>query len=638
MTASQNWPECRNTPRDVQTRLLLINPRFPESFWSFRWAIDSVLPNKRTVNPPLGLATVAALSPADWQIEIIDENIESIPLKPAADIIGVCGMGVQFRRQKELLSYYRGLGYYVVAGGSYASLCPERYDTLADTVVAGEAEYIWKEFCRDYEAGNPRGLYQEKGVVSLEDSPTPRFDLLKLSRYTNISLQFSRGCPFRCEFCDIIVMFGRKPRTKSCEQVGRELDALRALGAHNVFFVDDNFIGDKNIAKKLLRHLADYQRENDYQFQFGTEASLNLAQDEELLTLLPEANFAWVFIGIESPDEESLKETKKFQNTREDILTSVRQIYAHGLDIFAGFIIGFDNDTLSTFDRQYRFIVDSGIQVAMVGLLTALPKTPLYERLEAEGRLLPGADGTDNTSVGTNFVPKQIEYDTLVREYKRLYQRLLQPSAIAARIQNKMRYMRNPHHQPLYPMRTLLGIMAKFAWRGVLKGGPRRMLQFARTLATARLPQIPLVFSDWIAALSMKEFAERHLLIRKHNAQTATAAHIDKLRNSFRSYVQQGRVRIQMEQGNISLRLQGFVDSAFYRKASRAIHDLLDNTTSTVTLHVEDFHEEQRQHWNRLLHRLRRDGDRIYVSASEKLKDLLEVDSSVFHLVLEPAA
>ncbi|MDQ6802999.1 MAG: B12-binding domain-containing radical SAM protein [Acidobacteriota bacterium] len=545
-------------------------------------------------------------------------------------------MGVQFRRQKELLSYYRGLGYYVVAGGSYASLCPERYETLADTVVAGEAEYIWKEFCRDYEKGTQRALYEEKGVVSLADSPTPRFDLLKLDRYTNISLQFSRGCPFLCEFCDIIIMFGRKPRTKSREQVGRELDALRALHAHNVFFVDDNFIGDKNVAKDLLRFLRDYQRDHNYRFQFGTEASLNLAQDNELLTLFPAANFAWVFIGIESPDEESLKETKKLQNTREDILTSVRRIYEHGLDIFAGFIIGFDNDTMKTFESQYRFIVDSGIQVAMVGLLTALPKTPLYKRLESEGRLLPGADGTDNTSIGTNFIPKQIEYDTLVREYRHLYERLLKPSAIAERIGNKMRYMKKPNSTLPYSVRTQLGIVAKFAWRGIVRGGPTRMLYFARTLSRASLKQVPLVLSDWIAALSMKEFAERHLLIGAE--QSATAAQFEKLRHSFRSYLQQGRVRIQMEQGNISLRLQGLVDQAFYAKASRAIKDLLENTSSTVTLHVEHFQEEQRQHWQRLLHRLRRDGDRIYVSASERLKEVLEVDSSVFHLVLEPSA
>jgi radical SAM superfamily enzyme YgiQ (UPF0313 family) len=622
-------------------KLLLINPRFPESFWSFKWAVDSVLPGKRTVNPPLGLATVAALSPPEWEIEIIDENIESIPLRPVADIIGVCGMGVQFPRQKEMLTYYRNLGYYVVAGGSYASLCPERYETLADSVVAGEAEYIWKQFCRDYEAGSPKHLYQESGVVSLADSPTPRFDLLKLDRYTNVSLQFSRGCPFRCEFCDIIIMFGRKPRTKSREQVGRELDALRAVGAQNVFFVDDNFIGDKNVAKDLLRFLRDYQRDHRYRFQFGTEASLNLAQDAELLTLFPEANFAWVFIGIESPDEESLKETKKTQNTREDILTSVRRIYSHGIDIFAGFIIGFDNDTMSTFDRQYRFIVDSGIQVAMVGLLTALPKTPLYERLAGEGRLLPGADGTDNTSIGTNFVPKQIEYNTLVREYRHLYDRLLSHRTIADRIHNKILHIGPAQYRSLYPTRQLIGILARFAWKGLLRGGPSRILNFARSLRGARLQQIPLVISDWIAALSMKEFAQRHLLVGNEARQGLLHDRFEAIQRRFRKYVQDGQVQISLDSDrptpHVSLRLEGSVDQAFYRNASRALRDLLDNTTSTVTLHVSQFHEEQRQHWQRLLRRLHSNGDRIYISASEKLKDFLEVDSSVFNLVLEPA-
>jgi len=619
-------------------KLLLINPRFPESFWSFKWAVDTVLPGKRAVNPPLGLATLAALSPDNWDIEIIDENIESIPLKPTADLIGVCGMGVQFPRQKELLTYYRNLGFPVVAGGSYASLCPERYENLADSVVAGEAEYIWKEFCRDFEAGAPRHLYQETGVVSLADSPTPRFDLLKLDRYTNVSLQFSRGCPFRCEFCDIIVMFGRKPRTKSREQVGRELDALRNLGVHNVFFVDDNFIGDKNVAKDLLRFLRDYQREHNYRFQFGTEASLNLAQDHELLTLFPEANFAWVFIGIESPDEASLLETKKNQNTREDILTSVRRIYSHGIDIFAGFIVGFDNDTLATFDLQYRFIVDSGIQVAMVGLLTALPKTPLYERLAGEGRLLPGADGTDNTSIGTNFVPKQIEYDTLVREYRHLYERLLSHRTIADRIANKMRYIGKAEYRSPYSTRQLIGIIGRFLWKGILRGGPSRALHFVRSIRSASPRQIPLVISDWVAALSMKEFAQRHLLLGNEARDRVLRARLEAIRRGFRKYTRDGLVQISIEPNHVSLRLEGGVDRAFYRKASRTLRDLLDNTTSTVTLHVGQFHEEQRRHWQRLLRRLQSNGDRIYISASEKFKDFLEVDSSVFHLVLEPAA
>jgi len=200
-------------------KLLLINPRFPESFWSFKWAVDNVMPKeKRTINPPLGLATLAALTPEDWEIEIVDENIESIPLNPNADIIGICGMGVQFKRQKELLTFYKNQGHFVVAGGSYASLCPEYYESLADVVVAGEAEYIWKQFCEDFQCGTHKELYQETDEVSLEDSPTPRFDLLSIEKYQAVSLQFSRGCPYRCEFCDIIVMFGRKPRVKSLEQ------------------------------------------------------------------------------------------------------------------------------------------------------------------------------------------------------------------------------------------------------------------------------------------------------------------------------------------------------------------------------------------------------------------------------------
>ncbi len=225
-------------------RLLLINPRFPESFWSFRWSVDKVLRDKRTINPPLGLATLAALCPADWQVTIVI-TLTQLPVDPEVDIVGVCGMAVQFQRQSELLSYYRSRGYYVVAGGSFASLCPDRYPALADTVVAGEAEYIWPQFCRDFELGTPRKTYQETGAVGLTDSPTPHFELLQLDRYTTASLQFSRGCPYRCEFCDIIVMFGRRPRTKRLNRSARSLTDCDPLDVHNVFFVDDNLIGNR---------------------------------------------------------------------------------------------------------------------------------------------------------------------------------------------------------------------------------------------------------------------------------------------------------------------------------------------------------------------------------------------------------
>jgi radical SAM superfamily enzyme YgiQ (UPF0313 family) len=491
-------------------RLLLINPRFPESWWSSTWALQ-LLPNKGAVSPPLGLATVAALAPPDWEIEIIDENIEEIDFAPEADIVGICGMGVQFPRQRELIREFRKRGYYVIAGGSYASLCPENYEGLADTVVAGEAEYIFPEFCRDFERGEAKALYHETGTVALTDSPTPRFDLLKLDRYIYTSLQFSRGCPFRCEFCDIIVMFGRKPRIKSLEQVGRELDAIRRYGARGAFFVDDNLIGNLPEARKLLRFLGEYQRTHGPRLSFGTEASLNLAQHPDLLALFRDANFGWVFIGIESTDPESLKETKKTQNLHEDILTSIRRIYAHGIEVLAGFIIGFDHDTQDSFEQQYNFITAAGIQSAMIGLLTALPKTPLYERLKKEGRLTTLEDAHDNTRPVTNVVPLKMSYDVMVDGYIALYRRLLTNREIAVRIRNKLSYLAQPAYHSPYSAREKMAIVTRFVWRGVLPGGVGRLWQFFKTVPFRRISAIDTVISDWIIALSMREFAQRIL-------------------------------------------------------------------------------------------------------------------------------
>lgn len=493
-------------------KLLLINPRFPESFWSFRWAVDEILPGKRSVCPPLGLATLAALCPPHWQVTIVDENIEPVPESTDADIVGVCGMGVQSARQRELLAYFRARGHYVVAGGSYASLCPEDYAVPADTVVSGEAEYIWPAFCRDFEAGTPAPLYRETGTVALTDSPVPRFDLLRLGCYTNATLQYSRGCPFRCEFCDIIVMFGRKPRVKSLEQVGRELDALRTAGARSVFFVDDNFIGNVPQAKQLLRFLAEYQARHAYTFSFGTEVSLNLAQDETLLELFRAANFGWVFIGIESPDAASLTETLKTQNLREDMLTSLRRIYAYGIDVLGGFIVGFDSDTYETFERQYRFITESGIQSAMIGLLTAMPHTPLYKRLAEEGRLIESTTVSDNTRSRTNVLPKNMTVEDMAAGYEALYQRLLSDANIAQRIRNKARYLRAPLYASGYSRRERLAILSRLLVKGILPGGVTRTWHFLRSLMAFGRAGFPLAISDWIIGLSMREFARDHLL------------------------------------------------------------------------------------------------------------------------------
>ncbi|MDE2208283.1 MAG: B12-binding domain-containing radical SAM protein [Betaproteobacteria bacterium] len=619
-------------------RLLLINPKYPESFWSFKWAIDGILPSKRAINPPLGLATLAALCPPTWNVEIVDENIESIPLAPDVDLIGVCGMGVQFARQSELLRYYRERHYPVVAGGSFASLCPERYAALADTVVAGEAEYTWPRFCADFEAGHAGPMYRETGVVALTDSPTPRFDLLKLDRYSTATVQFSRGCPYRCEFCDIIVMFGRKPRTKPLAQVERELDALRALGVRNVFFVDDNLIGNRAVAKELLRRLIDYQARHRYRFRFGTEASINLAQDVELMQLMRDANFGWVFIGIESSDPQTLKDTRKTQNTQQDMLQSVRTIYGFGIDVLGGFIVGFDNDTLESFETQYRFIMDSGIQAAMVGLLTALPRTPLYERLEREGRLRGNLDLADNTKLATNVVPKRITYDQLIDAYKRLYRRLLEDRAIAERIRNKLRHLGRPVYDGEYPALQRIAIVLRLLAKGIAPGGPRRIHQFLRSIPWRAPRKLPLAIVDWIAGLSMRDYVQRHFEHAQQRPHALLDRRLAAMRKLVATQIRLGRVSLAARAARIelTLSLEALTGRRFFLRLGRHLDRLLSFQGATLRLNIDSLPAQEAFDVERLLARLAHHGDRVFVMLNQRLQQLVRVDSSRFNLVLVP--
>ena len=614
-------------------KLLLVNPKHPESFWSFRWAIEDVLPGKRAVNPPLGLATLAALTPRGWQVEIVDENIESVPLDPDADVVGVCGMGVQFARQMELLAYYRRIGRHTVAGGSFASLCPERYAGIAHSVVAGEAEYLWPRFCADFERGRAQPLYRETGSVALSDSPVPRFDLLQLAKYSTATLQFSRGCPYLCEFCDIIVMFGRKPRHKSLAQVERELDALRAAGAFNVFFVDDNMIGNRAVAKELLRSLIEYQERRGFPFSFGTEVSINLAQDRELLELFREANFGWVFIGIESADPQALKEARKSQNMREDTLTALRRIYSYGIDVLAGFIVGFDQDTVQTFETQYRFIVESGVQAAMVGLLTALPRTPLHERLEKEGRLRPLANDSDNTKPATNIVPKNMSYGELVSGYEALYHRLTRDRAIAERVRNKLSCMPRPVYRGEYPLGQRITIVSRLL-RRVAQGGWLRAGWFLRSLPLASPSKLPLAMMDWVAGLSMRDYVERHFA--PADEPRVAEALFSAIMRAAGSRLSPGSITLQRAAAafELSICVRDGLPGPFFRRSARHLERLLAKTRATLTLKIESLRDSQAPQLERLLARLKRHGDRVSIVLDRRLRRTVMIDSSVFNLVL----
>jgi radical SAM superfamily enzyme YgiQ (UPF0313 family) len=505
-------------------KLLLIHPKLPESFWSFSWAFREIAREKRAPISPLGLATVAALTPPSWDIRIIDENVETIDWDAPADVVGISGMAVQYPRQIEIARRFRALGRHVVVGGPYASLCPEEYGEVADTIVCGEAEYTWPRFCADFEKGRPEAIYRETGTVELADTPTPRHDLLKLHLYQSVAIQFSRGCPFRCEFCDIIVVFGRKPRTKSLGQVERELDLLRRLAVRNVFFIDDNLIGHLPRCRELLDFLVEYQERHRYRFTFGAETSANISAQPGLLEQMRRARFQWVFIGLETPSREALAEAKKEQNNRTDALATLRTVYAHGIDVYASFVIGFDSDDATIFDRQYEFIVASGILVASIGLLLALPRTPLYERLQKDGRLKSAGEGHRlwNNLVGTNVVPLRMTKDEMMAGFRGLLARTSNDAAIADRVLNKLRrFGRPPVPFGLSLGQTLIYLL-RFIRRGLVPGGPRRWYHAARSLVPLlRNPRLlPFAVLNWTYGLAIQAFVKEHERNGEEGAET----------------------------------------------------------------------------------------------------------------------
>ena len=404
-------------------KICLINPKFEPSYWGFDYALPLYPGDKRCTMITGALPQLAGLIP-DHEVVLLDENVEEIDFAALTsfDIVGVTGMIVQKARMREILERLRELKIFTVVGGAYASVNEAYFDGLCDVLFSGEADETWPAFVDCFASGkNFDNFYKQANPTDMTKVPKARFDLLKVSRYASGALQFSRGCPFRCEFCDIIVTFGRRPRMKRPEQVVEELEDMRNAGFFSCFIVDDNFIGNKKAAKELLRLIIAWQEKNSYPLRLTTEASINLADDAELLELLYRANFRSVFIGIESPRRESLQETKKLQNTSGDSLEAkLTRIRNTGLEVSAGFIVGFDNDDRTIFEDQFRFIQDNGILLAMVGMLVAVPKTPLYERLEKEKRLRLD-------DVNCNIVPAQMSPAELRNGYWHLLERLYTP-------------------------------------------------------------------------------------------------------------------------------------------------------------------------------------------------------------------
>lgn len=396
-------------------KVLLINPEFPDTYWSFRHALS--FDNKRSAYPPLGLLTVAAMLPPSWERRLVDLEVRSLKRGDIewADMVFVTAMLVQKDALHRVVNRCKALGKRVVVGGPYVSTSTESVPN-ADHIFIGEAETTLPQFFADLKRGDPKKVYQAAEKPPLSLTPVPDFKLADLKRYAAMSVQYSRGCPFQCEFCDIIEIYGRVPRTKSNQQVIAELDALKDTGWRGTLFVvDDNFIGNKRNVKTLLPDLVKWQERNGHPFSLLTEASVNLADDEDLLGSMRCAGFRRVFLGIETPVEESLKEAKKSQN-RGNLLDSVKKIQSYGMEVMGGFIVGFDHDPEDIFQRQINFIRESAIPLAMVGLLTALPDTQLWRRLKTEGRLVAESCG-NNTSDSLNFIPK-MDPAVLVEGYR----------------------------------------------------------------------------------------------------------------------------------------------------------------------------------------------------------------------------
>ncbi len=490
-------------------RILLIYPKFPDTFWSFQYALDFI--GKKASSPPLGLVTVAALLPEDWEKRLVDMNVS--PLRDAdlkwADMVFLSAMAIQKKSAVKVVERCNQLGVKVVAGGPLFTEEFEYFEGV-DHFVLNEAELTLAPFLADLEQGTPHKVYRTDQYADLGTTPVPLWELVDYRKYDSMAIQFSRGCPFNCDFCNVTALLGHRVRTKSAQQIIAELDKIYNLGwRRGIFFVDDNFIGNRKLIKQeILPALIDW-RKGKIGCTFITEASINLSDDEALMDLMVQAGFKSVFVGIETPDDVCLEECRKSQNRGRNLIESVKSLQRAGLQVMGGFIVGFDSDTESIFQRQIDFIQKSGIVTAMVGLLQAPYGTKLYQRMAEEGRLLGGMSG-DNVDGETNIVPR-MDLRRLKEGYHNILERIYEPEPFYRRVRTFLWDYDNSHNAGTLEWAEIKALFRTIFRLGILgreRGEYWKLLFWTLWHFPSKLPQA-ITFS--VYGYHFRTMMERHV-------------------------------------------------------------------------------------------------------------------------------